>query len=257
MYPPGGRRGTPRTRVADERRSARRHAGGTGARDNRTMVPAPPQPLSDAELQELQQLLDALPPPLEPLDVSMLDGYLVGVLLQPRPVPAAQWLRYVADSDGRAAPADAALARVHALALRRHAELAQAIERRDWFDPWVYELDADASPSETVLPWVAGFALALTHFDALMAGDEAALLEPLAVLYQHLDPEDLDDADALLAEIDTLEPPRDLAEAVEGLVNSTLRLADVSRPRRAPPPARAGRPRAGTRRARGRRLARR
>ena len=36
---------------------------------------------------------------------------------------------------------------------------------------------------------------------------------------------------ALLAEIDTLEPPRDLAEAVEGLVNSTLRLADVSQPR--------------------------
>jgi len=210
-----------------------------------------PQPLSDAELQELQQQLDALAPPLEPLDVSMLDGYLVGVLLQPQPVPAAQWLRFVADSEGRAAPPGAALARVHALAQRRHAELDLAIGRRDWFDPWVYELDADATPSETVLPWVAGFALALGHFEALMACDEAALLEPLAVLYQHLAPEDLDDADALLAEIDTLEPPRDLAEAVEGLVNSTLRLADVSRPRRAAPVAKAGRPRGGGTRRRG------
>ncbi len=210
-----------------------------------------PQPLSDAELQELQQQLDALAPPLEPLDVSMLDGYLVGVLLQPQPVPAAQWLRFVADSEGRAAPPGAALARVHALAQRRHAVLDLAIGRRDWFDPWVYELDADATPSETVLPWVAGFALALGHFEALMACDEAALLEPLAVLYQHLAPEDLDDADALLAEIDTLEPPRDLAEAVEGLVNSTLRLADVSRPRRAAPVAKAGRPRGGGTRRRG------
>jgi uncharacterized protein len=210
-----------------------------------------PQPLSDAEMQELQQWLDALPPPLEPLDVSMLDGYLVGVLLQPRPVPAAQWLRFVADSEGRAAPAGAALERVQALALRRHAELDQAIARRDWFDPWVYELDDDATPSETVLPWVAGFALALTHFDALLDSDEAALLEPLAVLYQHLAPEDLDDADALLAEIDTLEPPLDLAEAVEGLVNSTLRLADVLRPRRAAPAAKARRQRSGGRRARG------
>jgi len=210
-----------------------------------------PQPLSDAELQELQQQLDALAPPLEPLDVSMLDGYLVGVLLQPQPVPAAQWLRFVADSEGRAAPPGAALARVQALAQRRHAELDLAIGRRDWFDPWVYELDEDATPSETVLPWVAGFALALGHFEALMACDEAALLEPLAVLYQHFAPEDLDDADALLAEIDTLEPPRDLAEAVEGLVNSTLRLADVSRPRRAAPAAKAGRPRGGGTRRRG------
>jgi uncharacterized protein len=210
-----------------------------------------PQPLSDAEMDELQQQLDALAPPLEPLDVGMLDGYLVGVLLQPRPVPAAQWLRFVADSEGRPAPPGAALARVHALALRRHAELDRAIARRDWFDPWVYELDEDATPSETVLPWVAGFALALEHFDGLTACDEAALLEPLAVLYQHLAAEDLDDADALLAEIDTLEPPRDLAEAVEGLVNSTLRLADVSRPRRAAPAAKAARPRgAGPPRAR-------
>jgi len=190
-----------------------------------------PAPLSDAELHDLEQQLDALPPPLEPLDVSMLDGYLVGVLLQPRSVPAAQWLRLVADSDGRETPPGVALERLHALVLRRHAELARAIERRDWFDPWVYELDEDASASETVLPWVAGFALATTHFPDLMALDEPALLEPLAVLYQHLDPEDLEDADALLAEIDTLEPPQDLAEAVEGLVNSTLRLADVSQPR--------------------------
>ncbi|HET9645640.1 MAG TPA: YecA family protein, partial [Burkholderiaceae bacterium] len=61
-----------------------------------------------------------------------------------------------------------------------------------------------------------------------------ALIEPLATLYMHLDPEDLEDADELLAEIETLEPPQDLAEAVEGLVSSTLLLADVSRPLRKP-----------------------
>ncbi|WP_119353029.1 YecA family protein [Azohydromonas sediminis] len=191
-------------------------------------------PLSDTEIDELQRRLDALPPPLEPLDVTMLDGYLVGVLLQPRPVPAAQWLRFVHDSEGRVPPQGLPLERVHTLVRRRHAELDRAIARRDWFDPWVYELDDDATPSQTVLPWVAGFALAMAHFPALMALDDAALTEPLAVLYQHLDPDDLEDADELLAEIETLEPPRDLAEAVEGLVNSTLRLADVSRPRSEP-----------------------
>ena len=53
-------------------------------------------------------------------------------------------------------------------------------------------------------------------------------LEPLALLYRHLDAEDLDDADELLAEIDALEPVADLAEAVEGLVRATLLLADAA-----------------------------
>jgi uncharacterized protein len=85
------------------------------------------------------------------------------------------------------------------------------------------------------MPWVAGFATACAHFPALMALDDPALLEPLAVLYMHLDPEDLEDADALIAEIETLEPPQDLPEAVEGLVRSTLLLADVSRPQKKKP----------------------
>ena len=53
------------------------------------------QPLSDADLARLQDLLDRVPAPLEPLDVMALDGYLCGVLLQPQPVPAERWLTYV------------------------------------------------------------------------------------------------------------------------------------------------------------------
>lgn len=190
--------------------------------------------LDERELANLQALLDALPPPLEPLDVSMLDGYLCGVLLQPRPVPASQWLRHVHDVDGRAAPASLNLEPLHRIAKRRHAELDRAIEHRQWFDPWVYELDdEDASPSDTVMPWVAGFATAMELFPGLMRLPEATTLEPLALLYMHLDPDDLEDADALIAEIETIEPPRDLPEAVESLVRATLLLADVSRPRRA------------------------
>jgi len=55
-----------------------------------------------------------------------------------------------------------------------------------------------------------------------------ATLEPLALLYQHVDADDLEDADELLAEIDSLEPPADLTEAVEQLVRAILLLADAA-----------------------------
>lgn len=229
-------------------------------RDNAPMPSAKPGKslaLTEAELDELQRLVDAAPAPLEPLDVSMIDGFLCGVLLQPEPIAAARWLPFVTDADGRALPRGFDASRLHALVQRRHAELDAAIGQRRWFDPWVFELadetedesddgddsDDTAPPAiDAVYPWVAGFATALETFPGLMALDAAALTEPLALVYRHLAPDDLEDADELLAEIESLEPPADLSEAVEELVRATLLLADVSRPLRQPPRARPARP---------------
>jgi len=227
-------------------------------RDNAPMPsakPGKPLALTEAELDELQHLVDAVPAPLEPLDVSMIDGFLCGVLLQPQPIAAARWLPFVTDADGRALPRAFDASRLHALVQRRHAELDAAIGQRRWFDPWVFELadenggasneesDDGAPPAiDAVYPWVAGFATALESFPGLMALDAAALTEPLALVYRHLAPDDLEDADELLAEIESLEPPADLSEAVEELVRATLLLADVSRPLRQAPRARPARP---------------
>jgi len=187
----------------------------------------------------LQTLLDAVPAPLEPLDVASLDGFLCGVIVQPMAIAPARWLRFVTDVDGRALPAGFDARPLHALVLRRDAELRRAITRREWFDPWVFELDDDdadetaggddggAARNDPAYPWVAGFAAALETFPGLLAADADVLTGPLALLYRHLDVDDLEDADALLAEIEMLEPPADLAEAVEELVRATLLLADV------------------------------
>ena len=187
--------------------------------------------LDDAALDRLQQLLDGLPEALQPLDVSALDGFLCGVLLQPHPVPAERWLRHVLDLDGRAAPAGPATDELHRLVQRRHAELDHAIAQREWFDPWIYQLDDSDSPSEAVLPWVAGFAAAAELFPELTALGDPELVEPLALLFMHFDPADLEDADALAAVIETLEPPADLGEAVQDVVRALMLIADVSRPR--------------------------
>jgi uncharacterized protein len=214
------------------------------------MPPPRSAPLTDQDIERLQTLLDRVPAPLEPLDTSMLDGFLCGVLLQPQPVPPERWLRHVTDADGRAPPAGFDAAPLHVLVRRRHAELASAIERRQWFDPWIFELEASAEGNadddlldapaaaarEAVYPWVAGFATAMELFPGLLRSASAAVLEPLALIYRHLDADDLEDADELLALIEALEPPADLPQAVEELVRATLLLADASQPRPAKPP---------------------
>jgi uncharacterized protein len=204
-------------------------------------MPADTQPLTDANLDRLQDLLAALPAPLEPMDVMAIDGYLCGVILQPRAVPAARWQPGLLDVEGRALPPGCDAAELLALVARRHAELQRAIDARDWFDPWIYP-DDDASVSDSVLPWVAGFAAALDHFPELQAMASRELIEPLALIYLHFDADDLEDADALAAVIETIEPPADLAEAVQDLVRAVMLIADVSRPRAKPPAPRKLRP---------------
>ncbi|HET9822921.1 MAG TPA: YecA family protein [Burkholderiaceae bacterium] len=202
---------------------------------------APPRPLSERERERLEALLDALPPPLEPLDVSALDGFLAGVLLQPRPVPASRWLAHVHDLEARPVPPGVRLDELHALVQRRHAELDRAIAQRRWFDPWVFELEpeargAEVTPSDVVMPWVAGFAAALELFPDLLAQGGADVREPLAALYRHFDPDDLEDVEDLREPMDELGPPSSVEEAVEDLVSSTLLLADATRPLAARPP---------------------
>jgi uncharacterized protein len=188
-------------------------------------------PLDAKDVEVLQALLESLPSGLDPLDATSLDGFLCAVLLQPTGTRASLWLKFVIDTEGRAPPAHFDMRTLRSLVVRRYDELEEAIENRRWFDPWVFELEGEASPSEAVYPWVAGFAFGANQFPGLMRPEFLALREPLALLYRHLHADDLEDADELLDEIDTFEPPADLAEAVQDLVRATLLWADVTRPR--------------------------
>ena len=209
--------------------------GAPGSRHGDRAADAAAASLGDREIEALQSLLDRVPKPLEPLDVSSLDGFLCGVIVQPTRIPNGRWLPFVTDVDGRTLPVGFDARPLHALVLRRDAELRRAIERREWFDPWVFELDDDViagdeaamARTDPLYAWVAGFAAALETFPGLLAADEEALTGPLALLYRHLEADDLEDADALLAEIEMLEPPQDLAAAIEEVVRATLLLADV------------------------------
>lgn len=209
-------------------------------------------PLTDADIDRLDELLSSIHEPLQPMDASAVDGYLCGVLLQPVTILWRDVLPPLFDADaGAAVPAGvpaAVVEEVSALAQRRHAELAEAIAARRWFDPWIFEPDADEddddddSPSAAQLLWVSGFSIALERWPQLLKLANPAMQEPLAVLFAAVPPDDLEDADDLLPLIETLEPPSTLEEAAEDLVRSVLLLADVSRPL---PRAAKGAPRRG------------
>jgi len=203
--------------------------------------------LTDAELDELDDLLAQTPAPLEALDLVMLDGYLCGVLVQPRLVPVEEWLPPVFDLEGRPLPADVDTtwhARCAELILRRHAGLTRDLAEDGWFDPILHEAgdaeaEAEASPearevlaglpthSRPLFAWVAGFQYAGTVFPGLseLEGDDA--LDALDRVFRHLPAEDGEDVRAQKA-LDQALPLRSVDEAVEDLVSAVATLWELT-----------------------------
>jgi len=202
--------------------------------------------LTDAEFGELDELLARTPEPYRPLDAVMLDGYLCGVLVQPRSIEADEWLPPVFDLDGAAFPASADAAwraRCEALITRRHEALRQALLENGDFDPLLPEIDAD-EPSEvppelrglnpislTLMPWVAGFEHAAVRFPELLALPDDDVQATLVRLYRHL-PAPSDEEREVIALMDREQPLATLEEAIEDLVNAVADLAELTHERR-------------------------
>jgi uncharacterized protein len=198
--------------------------------------------LTDAEFDELARLLDATPAPLQPLDLPMLDGYLAGVLVQPRLVPQQEWLGPVFDFERRALPPASDtrwLERTVELIERRRSVINAGIGEQGLFDPVVLdaeqlppasEYDAVTSPiSRALLPWAAGFQWAQECFPDLhaMAADDSAAAAALARIYRHLPAQD-DAERALRASLEGMAPLTDLDLAIDDLVAATVELWDLS-----------------------------
>ncbi len=196
--------------------------------------------LTDAEVDELDSLLQATPAPLQPLDMLMLDGYLVGVLVQPRVVPADDWLPPVFDLEARALPADhdpAWLARCRVLIERRQQALNAAISEDGWFDPLV--VDTDRAPpvseyepvqspvSRALLPWAAGFHWAQECWPDLGDAQDAAVASALARIYRHLPAETAEDRE-VVAVLDREHPLATLDDGIEDLVLAAVDLWDLT-----------------------------
>lgn len=204
---------------------------------------APTRDLTDAEFEELDQLLAATPEPFEPLDAVMLDGYLCGVLVQPVLIETEAWLPHVFDFDGQPLPDEADPVwreRVTALITRRHAALNRSMTEDGWFDPLILEPDdfnpprtddpaASLNPvSQSLMPWVAGFQHALESFPDLLELPDPAVDIALARLYRHL-PAQSDEEREVVATLDKEHPLPTLDDAIEDLIVVVADLDDLTR----------------------------
>ncbi len=208
------------------------------------------QPLTDREIDELDDALADLRRHRGILDASMLDGFLVGVLLQPEPVMPSAWLPVLFEArEGEPMiPGDLdRVQRVTDLVMRHHNTLAAHIAARVPFDPIVYEIPGDegddvqqADPFLPLWPWATGFVVALGAFPALVEryGDDPDVDAALVNVTRHFraDPSDTSEAALQVARdrerFDREIPLEDLDDAIGQLLLGVLEIADITRPRR-------------------------
>jgi uncharacterized protein len=196
--------------------------------------------LTDSELDELDELLAQAPEPLQPMNVLMLDGFLCGVLVQPRLIPPSEWMPEVfgIEAETPLENVDPAWrARCAALIERRHSALNVALAEDGWFDPMLVDLDREPPASEydkvqaphsrALLPWVVGFNWAQQRFPALEDDANESIGLALARIYRHL-PAETDEARELLATLDREHPLASVDEAVEDLVSAVADLWDLT-----------------------------
>lgn len=215
--------------------------------------------LSDAEFEELDELLATTPAPLQALDASMLDGYLCGVLVQPRLIDSEEWLPNIFDYDGGVLPDDVDATwfeRIRELVERRHKALNRAMVEDGWFDPVVLDLDEQSEPDEpapegesaedaaaresyavlspisrTLMPWVAGFQHACLCFPELSDMADDGVSTAMARLYRHLPAETAEEKE-VVALLNRDHPLNDLDDAIEELVVTVADLCSLTEEQR-------------------------
>ncbi len=179
--------------------------------------------LNDDEWAQLDQAVGALRP--RQVDVGWLDGYLVGLSLQPQPPSEAVWLSTALGS----MPQDHQVTRLSHQRLRA---LRAALRNQVWWDPFIRAQASEAEPtsaellSEIVRPWVAGLEQSLHDFALPQVEDNPAWMMVLARLYRHLPASDDQDRE-VIAMLNEAHPLSTLEDAVDELTACVGELWDL------------------------------
>jgi uncharacterized protein len=141
------------------------------------------RPLTDAELDRLEDLLDSPAFAEAAMRTDALHGFLTAVASAPVTIPAERWL---AEALGAHAASDADRAAAETLIRRLHADVALLLLEGHGVDPLLYPLDEEGEALDYATwceGYLAGMALADPPWTAFAEGDAlTARLAPFLAL---------------------------------------------------------------------------
>jgi uncharacterized protein len=196
------------------------------------------RPLTGAELDRLETLLDAPAFADTAMRTDALHGFLTAVASAPVPIAEARWL---AEALGNGAATDAERDDARALLRRLYGEIALSLVEGHGVDPLVYAPEDGGEPGYGAWceGYLAGVALADPPWDDVLEPDEAhALLAPFAALaLEDIEPGEGEEAADPLAGLPEEERARFAATARERLpdfVQDAYDALAAARPRAEP-----------------------
>src|SRR6266851_8027138 len=119
-------------------------------------------PLTDQEIQELEQFLFDAEGLEESMDISTLDGFLTAIVCGPNAIRPSEWMRWVLDMErGEAAPEfkdQAQAQRILGILMRHMNDIAQTLHQApEQYEPLLMENPNGGNPIPTLDEWCWGF----------------------------------------------------------------------------------------------------
>ncbi len=174
------------------------------------------EPLSDQEIEELDEFLMSDATPDGSMDIVTLDGFLTALVIGPGLVAPSVWLKTIWGGQGEPGFESSAQAqRVISLIMRRFNTLSILFEEPPEFAPILWEREVEGTTYRIADDWcwgfLAGVSLASEAWQALFTDAEhRALLRPIITLGSEdgwrLLEADIDPDTAEQAALDELEP---------------------------------------------------
>ena len=145
-----------------------------------------PAPITDEEVQELENFLFSEDVPEECMTLSEIDGFLTALAAGPALVPPSEWLPVIWQGDGPVFETPQELERVLALILALNTRIVETLSKGEIAPMFNIEVDEDDNELMTPDGWCWGFMqgvmLREDAWQPLIDSEDRELLDPIAMI---------------------------------------------------------------------------
>ncbi|MEW6766078.1 MAG: YecA family protein [Pseudomonadota bacterium] len=149
-------------------------------------IPAQVDPITDAEVEELENFLFSEKVPEESMTLSEIDGFLTALAVGPVVVPPSEWLPVIWQGEGPVFESPAEVERVLGLLLALNARIVETIQKDELAPMFNIEPQDDGSELMTPDGWCWGFMqgvlLREEAWKPLMDSEEGEMIDPIAMI---------------------------------------------------------------------------